>query len=260
MSVEVRPPSTAMVDAVAVVSAACLVLVGVAPPTVEGTQASPALRTATMSLTAQTQPLPVQLFGEQISFNVELTLNWLRTGAALTRRLITVPGTLASELRSGVPLPSATAGALTALADVEFEAGRDLIGYAQDIADFQIHFLARALPMLPLLAAGAAAVTNVVQQLADVARRVVTAVQQFTHSVLHTQPAATAAVRPTKAAVSQRRVPVAVAPGTTTSAAPKHRRPNVPIDGATRDGTHIRATGTTHLNHRPTHGKPAHRH
>lgn len=163
-----------------------------------------------ISLTAQSLPLPIQLFNEQVTFNIGLTVNWLTTGAALAQRITQVPGTFVSDLRTGTSLPAATGRAVTTFADIEFEAGRDLIGYAQQIADFQLQFRARTLSTMPPFNAGpgqqfiVATTTfglTVVQRLADLARALVTMVQQFTHGALNT-PLPVAPIKVSTAAVA----------------------------------------------------------
>jgi hypothetical protein len=197
MSVEVRTISAIPISTagIAALSAACLVLAAAPPPARVSTYSAPAPAPPAVWLAVQPLPLPLDLINQQVVFNVGLTINWLATGAALAQRITQVPGTVLAAVQAGTSLPTALAQGLSAFADIEFEAGRDLIGYAQDIANFQLQFRATTLSAVPPFNAGpgqqfVVATTmwglTVVQQLANIALAVVTSLQQFTHGALQT--------------------------------------------------------------------------
>lgn len=211
MSAEVRTlkPAPVPTHALAALCTACLVLTAAPAPGRATTQAVPVLTEPSISLTAQPLPLPLplDLLNQQVVFNVGLFVDWVTTGAALFQRQTQVPGSFVAAIGSGTPPLTAAAQALSTFADIEFEAGRDLIGFAQDIAAFQLQFRATTLSAFPPFNAGpgqqfVAATTafglNVTQQLADFARAVITSVEQFTHALLGTPvpPTAISAVKP----------------------------------------------------------------
>jgi hypothetical protein len=152
--------------------------------------------------------MPLDLLNQQVTFNVGLFVDWVTTGAALFQRQMQIPGNFVAAIGSGTPPPTAAAQALSAFADIEFEAGRDLIGFAQDIAVFQLQFRATTLSAFPPFNAGpgqqfvvdtTAFGLNVTQQMADFARAVITSVEKFTHDVLHTPVPLTTAAKPAAA-------------------------------------------------------------
>ncbi|MCT7371186.1 hypothetical protein [Mycolicibacterium llatzerense] len=169
----------------------------------------PVLTEPGISLTAQPLPLPLDLLNQQVVFNVGLFVDWVTTGAALVQRQAQVPGSFVAAIGNGTPPLTATAQALSTVADIEFEAGRDLIGFAQDIAVFQLQFRATTLSAFPPFNTGPGQQfvvdtttfgLNVTQQMADFARAVITAVEQFTHNALHTPlPVTMTAAKPTAA-------------------------------------------------------------
>jgi hypothetical protein len=178
-----------------------------APAPGHGTaQSAPVIAEPGISLTAQPLPLPLDLLNQQVVFNVGLFVDWVTTGAALFQRQTQIPGSFVAAIGNGTPPPTAAAQALSAFADIEFEAGRDLIGFAQDIAVFQLQFRTTTLSAFPPFNMGpgqqfvvdtTAFGLNVTQQMADFARAVITSVEQFTHNVLHTPlPVTTTAAKP----------------------------------------------------------------
>ncbi|WP_155929156.1 hypothetical protein [Mycolicibacterium sp. CBMA 234] len=198
MSVAIRPLSVIPSPApgVAALSATCLVLASAAIPAAAThplTIASAAPPSPTVSLTAL--PFPLDLINQQVVFNTGLFVDWITTGAALFQRQTQVPGSFVAAIGSGTPPLTAAAQALSTVADIEFEAGHDLIGFAQDFADFQLQFRATTLSLFPPFNAGpgqqfvVATTTfglNLVQGIADFANALVTAVQQLTHGALGT--------------------------------------------------------------------------
>jgi hypothetical protein len=99
----------------------------------------------------------------QVAFHIDLAVDYVVKGAELVGRQIPVPGTLLRDLRDGVPLPAAVTRALTTLALVEVDAGRELVGYATRYVDFQLRFAADVVQGAVVLAAALpAAVTELV--------------------------------------------------------------------------------------------------
>ncbi len=208
MSVAVRAVP-APTHTVAALCTACLVLTMAPAPGRATIPSVPVLTEPGISLTAQPLPLPLDLLNQQVVFNVGLFVDWVTTGAALVQRQAQVPGSFVAAIGNGTPPLTATAQALSTVADIEFEAGRDLIGFAQDIAVFQLQFRATTLSAFPPFNTGPGQQfvvdtttfgLNVTQQMADFARAVITAVEQFTHNALHTPlPVMMTAAKPTAA-------------------------------------------------------------
>jgi len=221
MSVAVRAFTAvpAPTQTVAALCTACLVLTAAPSPGRAAAQAVPVLTEPSISLTAQ--PLPLDLLNQQVMFNVGLLVDWVTTGAALFQRQAQIPGNFVAAIGSGTPPPAAAAQALSAFADIEFEAGRDLVGFAQDIAVFQLQFRATTLSAFPPFNSGPGQQfvvdtttlgLNVTQQMADFARAVITSVEKFTHNMLGTPvPTTIAAVNPT-AAIDVPQTPKTLAP------------------------------------------------
>lgn len=208
MSVAVRAVP-APTHTVAALCTACLVLTMAPAPGRATIPSVPVLTEPGISLTAQPLPLPLDLLNQQVVFNVGLFVDWVTTGAALVQRQAQVPGSFVAAIGNGTPPLTATAQALSTVADIEFEAGRDLIGFAQDIAVFQLQFRATTLSAFPPFNTGPGQQfvvdtttfgLNVTQQMANFARAVITAVEQFTHNALHTPlPVMMTAAKPTAA-------------------------------------------------------------
>lgn len=208
MSVAVRAFTAvpAPTQTVAALCTACLVLTAAPSPGRIAAQSVPVITEPSIALTAQPLPLPLDLLNQQVVFNVGLFVDWVTTGAALVQRQAQIPGDFVAAIGSGTPPPTAAAQALSAFADIEFEAGRDLIGFAQDIAVFQLQFRATTLSAFPPFNSGpgqqfvvdtTAFGLNVTQQMADFARAVITSVEKFTHNVLGTPiPTTISAVKP----------------------------------------------------------------
>ncbi|MHA3022446.1 hypothetical protein ACXPWS_19615 [Mycobacterium sp. BMJ-28] len=148
-------------------------------------------------------PAPGELIRSQVDFHLDLAVDFIVTGAALTGRILPVPATLFREVGTGTPAPVALRHALVTLADVEFDAGRRLVGYARDYAAFQVQFVTGLLSALPgrlgdLVVAAGAAATAFVQRAADVAVQVVDVAQTALHRALGA-PTATSLPRSTVA-------------------------------------------------------------
>ena len=85
---------------------------------------------------------PLELLGRQVTFHVDLLVDFVVTGAQLIARQVQVPGTLLQDLLNGTPLPVAVGRALQTIVEVELDAGRELVGFAAEYIDFQVRFLA----------------------------------------------------------------------------------------------------------------------
>ncbi len=210
MSVAIRAFTAvpAPTQTVAALCTACLVLTAAPSPGRTTAPAVPVITEPSIALTAQPRPLPLDLLNQQVVFNVGLFVDWVTTGAALVQRQTQIPGAFVAAIGSGTPPATAAAQALSAFADIEFEAGRDLIGFAQDIAVFQLQFRATTLSAFPPFNSGpgqqfvvdtTAFGLNITQQMADFARAVITSVEKFTHNVLHTPVPLTTAAKPAAA-------------------------------------------------------------
>lgn len=209
MSVAIRAFTAvpAPTQTVAALCTACLVLTAAPSPGRTTAPAVPVITEPSIALTAQPRPLPLDLLNQQVVFNVGLFVDWVTTGAALVQRQTQIPGAFVAAIGSGTPPATAAAQALSAFADIEFEAGRDLIGFAQDIAVFQLQFRATTLSAFPPFNSGpgqqfvvdtTAFGLNITQQMADFARAVITSVEKFTHNALGTPiPTTISAVKPT---------------------------------------------------------------
>jgi len=136
---------------IAVASVGAFVVVPMAP---EDGPTHP--RPSAVSLTAHVQPLvalppvpsPQQFLrplNQQLGFHVDLAVDFVVTGAQLIERQLPVPGTLLRDIHNGTPLPVAVGRALQTLAEVELDAGRELVGFAAEYVDFQIRFIANVL-------------------------------------------------------------------------------------------------------------------
>lgn len=164
---------------------------------------------APVALTSQTQPLaapstpapspmfaasqPLELLGPQVTFHVNLVVDFIVTGAQLTGRIVEVPGTLLQDIQSGTPVPLAVSRALVEFADIEFEAGRELVGFAEEWADFQLGFVANVLSALPpivsagpigqLVTATVALVSSLADSVGEFARGVIEVAETVVHNV-----------------------------------------------------------------------------
>lgn len=160
-----------------------------------------------VALTAQVQPLPqpaidaltppLDLIGRQATFHVELFVDFVVTGAELFGRIPPIAGTLLQDIQNGTPLPTAVGRALLDFAEVEFDAGRELVGFAADWANFQIQFLRDLIAGLP-----SGPVGHLLTATLDVASQIVEGVVEFSdavidgaEAVLTGGPAATAPAR-----------------------------------------------------------------
>ena len=92
------------------------------------------------------------------------------TGAQLIGRQLEVAGTLVDDIRNGTPVPVAVGRAVVSFINIELDAGRELVGFGRELADFQIQFVGNLVSGLPpvvavpvgnVLALGSAAVDTV---------------------------------------------------------------------------------------------------
>ncbi|MCV7222477.1 hypothetical protein [Mycolicibacterium elephantis] len=146
-----------------------------------------------VALTAQSQLLPppavdaltspLVLIDRQATFHIELLTDFLVTGAELFGRIPPIAGALLQDIGNGTPLPTALSRALRDFADVEFEAGRELVGFAEDWANFQIQFMRDLVAGLPdVIADGPFG--QLVNAALDVASLIVEGVVAFSHAVI----------------------------------------------------------------------------
>ena len=214
--------------------------------------AAPQRAQAPPAIALTSQARPVGPLGRQVDFHANLAVDFVVTGAELTGRIVAVPQALVTDIGRGTPAPVAIRRAVLTLADVEFDAGRELVGYARDYADFQIRFVTGLfpVPLRELIAAGSALATQLVHRLADFAITVVDRAQSTLHRAL-SGPAASPAPTPAEeepAPLTSRR----------TVAAPDGDDPNDPVshsDGAKDDSVAttvrprrgVRASGATAL-------------
>jgi len=108
-----------------------------------------------IALAAHAQPLaapptlasvqPFDLVGQQVSFHVGFVVDFVVTGAQLVARQLPIPGILLQDIQNGTPLPVAVGRALQTFADVEIDAGRELVGFATEYVNFQIDFLTKVI-------------------------------------------------------------------------------------------------------------------
>jgi hypothetical protein len=101
-----------------------------------------------VTLTAATQPLqPQNPLAQQVGFHVAFLGDFISTGAVLFAREFAIPGALLQDINSGTPAPVAVSQALQTFAQIELEAGRDLVGFAAQYVSFQLNFFANLVTM-----------------------------------------------------------------------------------------------------------------
>jgi hypothetical protein len=148
MNVSVR---SCLSSGVAVASVGALVMAPTMPEEAPIRTGPPAISRAAWVqplMTPPPVPSPQQVLGrlnEQAAFHVDLAVDFVAQGASLVNRQIPVPFTLLSDIQNGTPLSVAVSRALTTLAEVEVDAGKQLVGFAARIVDFQLQFVASAL-------------------------------------------------------------------------------------------------------------------
>ena len=140
MNVSVRSYLAARAEALPVALAAQVLPLQLPPPT-------------TLGLPAQ-QPvgLPAQLpalLAEQVSFNTGVAVDFIVTGALLIGRQLEGVGTLVDDIRNDTPVPVAVGRAVVSFIDIELDAGRELVGFGEQLVDFQIEFVGNLVSALP---------------------------------------------------------------------------------------------------------------
>jgi hypothetical protein len=150
-----------------VVGVSALIVAPVASPRPTAASAPPPV-----ALAAQVQPLPqpsaqtlptrpttsaaiqpLNPLNQQVSFHIAFIADFLSTGAVLFGREFAIPGALLQDVQHGTPVPVAVSRALQTFAQIEIEAGRDLVGFAAEYVSFQLNFVAKLMTM-PFAAVG----------------------------------------------------------------------------------------------------------
>jgi len=164
MDIRIR---SCLTSGLVVVGVSALIVAPVASPRPTAPSAPPPL-----ALAAQVQPLrqlsaqalptrpttsaaiqPLNLLTQQVSFNIAFVADFVSTGAVLFGREFAIPGALLQAVQQGTPVPVAVSRALQAFAQIEIEAGRDLVGFAAQYVSFQLNFVANLVAM-PFAAIG----------------------------------------------------------------------------------------------------------
>jgi hypothetical protein len=151
-----------LTSGLAVVGVGALVMAPVVagPPAQAPIPAAP----SAVTLTAVTQPLqalrllaqptplaPVQQLvslqpqnplAQQVGFHIAFVGDFISTGAVLFAREFAIPGALLQDIQGGTPAPVAVSRALQTFAQIELEAGRELVGFAAEYVAFQLNFFA----------------------------------------------------------------------------------------------------------------------
>jgi hypothetical protein len=123
-----------------------------------------------MALASVQQLAPLQPqnpLAQQVGFHVAFLGDFISTGAVLFAREFAIPGALLHDINSGTPAPVAVSQALQTFAQIELEAGRDLVGFAAQYVSFQLNFFANLVTM-PVAAAVSAFTTSPVAGLQPV--------------------------------------------------------------------------------------------
>jgi hypothetical protein len=112
----------------------------------------------TPRLLAQPAPLaplqPANPLIQQVGFHIAFVAGFLTSGAVLFAREFAIPSALLDDLRNGTPAPVAVSRALQTFAQIELEAGREMVGFAVQYVSFQLNFFAN-LATMPVAAVGA---------------------------------------------------------------------------------------------------------
>jgi hypothetical protein len=129
-----------------------------APPVALAAQVQPLRQSSAQPLlTRSATPALIQPLNpviQQINFHIAFVGNFLSTGAVLFGREFAIPGALLQDVQNGTPVPVALGRALQTFAQIELEAGRDLVGFAAEYVSFQLRFLT-TLAAMPLAAVDA---------------------------------------------------------------------------------------------------------
>jgi hypothetical protein len=96
--------------------------------------------------------LPAQLpalLVQQVTFNTGVAVDFVVTGAQLIGRQLEEVGTLVDDIRNGTPVPVAVGRGVVSFIDIELDAGRELVGFGEELVDFQIEFVGNLVSGLP---------------------------------------------------------------------------------------------------------------
>jgi hypothetical protein len=177
-----------------------------------------------VALTALTQPLaapmtlsplpPQDPLSQQINFHIAFVGDFLGTGAALFAREFAIPGALLQDIQHGTPIPGALGRALVDFAQVELDAGRELVRFAVQYAHFQIGFVA-----------------NILRNVVTFVMAIPTALSEFVGSLARPTPVTEPSVPTQLSAARSNEAPVAE---TTATASP---RPTNPTASTNDDAT-----------------------
>ena len=103
----------------------------------------PLAQTTALAPVQQLVPLqPQNPLGEQVGFHLAFVGDFISTGAVLFAREFAIPGVLLQDIQGGTPAPVAVSRALQTFAQIELEAGRELVGFAAEYVTFQLNFFA----------------------------------------------------------------------------------------------------------------------
>jgi hypothetical protein len=239
-----------LISGVAVLGASALAVTPVTPPPTRPEPPPIALAALAQPLAAPSTVASIQPFdlvGQQVGFHVGFVADFVVTGAQLVARQVPIPGTLLQDIQNGTPLPVAVGRALQTFADVEIDAGRELVGFATEYVNFQIDFLAKVLRDV---------MTTVSNTTIAFAAFAVGVVGQLVNSMAAgLTPASTQAV-PTSAEPASAGLAPASARQTTPPAATERRSDGRAIEtpqGSTRTASTAEGTGTE----QPKKPKPA---
>jgi hypothetical protein len=97
---------------------------------------------------------PQNPLAQQVGFHIAFVGDFISSGAVLFAREFAIPGALLQDIQNGTPVPVAVGRALQTFAQIELEAGRELVGFAAQYVTFQLNFFAN-LATMPLAAVSA---------------------------------------------------------------------------------------------------------
>ena len=76
-------------------------------------------------------------------------MDFIVTGALLIGRQLEGVGTLVDDIRNDTPVPVAVGRAVVSFIDIEVDAGLELVGFGEELVDFQIRFVGNLVSGLP---------------------------------------------------------------------------------------------------------------
>jgi hypothetical protein len=200
---------------------------------------------------------PLDPVAQQAGFHVTFVGDFLATGVDLFGREFAIPGALLQDIQAGTPVPDAIGRALQTFAQVEFDAGSELVAFAARYVSFQLNLLGN-LVATPVDAIGALAASL---GPAPAPATATATAAQTTHTPQPPPRLATASStgRSTERADQPKKVRPVDAERESASDTPKKNRDDDAADLVSRppkavppamthgrpDGTHRRATDTT---------------